>query len=591
MKSGYILQIFRQLRRNLIDKTKRTSLIWLVVPKLKVLGDFSSIDAKRKTILIVLQDGLRNEESILCYNIGEELVKRYNVIALFLHAGELIEDFYALGAIAVGPKKIPDSRLHDELAIKQIVDETQLEFALVNSLESSSVLPALAKHNIPTISFFHECEIESGSKEALIEMLFWSGEIVFPTHKAREKVVAKYPNLSVRNYPVIPNGCNCNSSGEIENIEISARLDMQKFDMANYVSQIEQLALMELDHVRQSELDIHEIAKSDLPKSDYYPDHLRYHSRNEVIRWYVRSWASCMGKPKLFPGFHPGIYREQHSGEVVGIDPLADYLRSGQPLGPWFSELITSEEEAKPLSTELRIGLHIHAYYPELFPEILHRLMQNRVRPDLLISVINEAARLTITSHLESYSGGAVDIRIVPNRGRDIGPFLTEFSDTLRNNYDLIGHLHTKKTADIADESIGKNWYYFLLENLLGGQKQMADIILGRMARDKDIMMVFPDDPYVVGWGKNFNIAETFLVKSGIKNLFQELYFPVGTMFWARPAGLKVLFDLHLGWEDYPEEPLPYDGSVLHALERLFGVLATSGGGSILLTNVSGSTR
>jgi lipopolysaccharide biosynthesis protein len=62
-------------------------------------------------------------------------------------------------------------------------------------------------------------------------------------------------------------------------------------------------------------------------------------------------------------------------------------------------------------------------------------------------------------------------------------------------------------------------------------------------------------------------------------------------MFWARPNGLKALFDLNLNWEDYPEEPLPYDGSLLHALERLFGVLVTNSGGSILLTNVPGITR
>ena len=34
------------------------------------------------------------------------------------------------------------------------------------------------------------------------------------------------------------------------------------------------------------------------------------------------------------------------------------------------------------------------------------------------------------------------------------------------------------------------------------------------------------------------------------------------------PAALAPLMGLNLGWEDYPDEPLPYDGSVLHALER-----------------------
>jgi lipopolysaccharide biosynthesis protein len=37
-----------------------------------------------------------------------------------------------------------------------------------------------------------------------------------------------------------------------------------------------------------------------------------------------------------------------------------------------------------------------------------------------------------------------VDIRIQPNRGRDIGPLLRVW-ETICQKYDLIGHLHTKK--------------------------------------------------------------------------------------------------------------------------------------------------
>ncbi len=119
----------------------------------------------------------------------------------------------------------------------------------------------------------------------------------------------------------------------------------------------------------------------------------------------------------------------------------------------------------------------------------------------------------------------------------------------------------------------------------------MADIILGKMAEDHNVMMVFPDDPFIVGWGKNFSFGEKLLSDMAIKYHDQELCFPIGTMFWARPRGLKALFKLNLNWEDYPEEPLPYDGSLLHAIERLFGVVAVSSGGSILLTHVPGRTR
>jgi rhamnosyltransferase len=43
--------------------------------------------------------------------------------------------------------------------------------------------------------------------------------------------------------------------------------------------------------------------------------------------------------------------------------------------------------------------------------------------------------------------------------------------------------------------------------------------------------------------------------------------FPVGTMFWYRPAALQPLFDLHLTSKDIPAEPVV--GSILFAIERL----------------------
>ena len=48
---------------------------------------------------------------------------------------------------------------------------------------------------------------------------------------------------------------------------------------------------------------------------------------------------------------------------------------------------------------------------------------------------------------------------------------------------------------------------------------------------------------------------------------------------------------LGLGWEQYPTEPLPYDGSVLHALERLFPLVTEQRGMRVVLTNVSGVSR
>jgi len=81
----------------------------------------------------------------------------------------------------------------------------------------------------------------------------------------------------------------------------------------------------------------------------------------------------------------------------------------------------------------------------------------------------------------------------------------------------------------------------------------------------------------LIGWEANFEFGKQAAHALGIAcELPQTPEFPVGTMFWARAAALQPL--LALPAEIVPAEPLPVDGSVLHALERLIPVIAASKG-------------
>jgi lipopolysaccharide biosynthesis protein len=119
----------------------------------------------------------------------------------------------------------------------------------------------------------------------------------------------------------------------------------------------------------------------------------------------------------------------------------------------------------------------------------------------------------------------------------------------------------------------------------------MMDRILGYMSRTPSIGMVFPDDPNVVGWDANKSFAASLAGRLGITELPEHFVFPVGNMFWARVDALKRFWLLDLDWNDYPDEPLPNDGSLLHALERLFPLGLKEGANQCALTNVSGMSR
>jgi len=367
------------------------------------------------------------------------------------------------------------------------------------------------------------------------------------------------------------------------------------FNMVSYVEQIEKLALDQSQRAAQECIDCVTIAENPhldvgflVGKRGIEP------GLDAAIRRFVRSWENGFFLRKPYPGFDPGVYSEDCGVRVLDSNPLAHYMRAGYPKGRWSYEVMDAsvDDSVSAALPSAPVALHLHIYYPELAPIIIERLSANEVRPDLFITVPSETLRTKVESICSAYDGKVVEIQCVPNRGRDIGAFLTAFGDRIIRNYEFVGHFHTKKTVEQADQAMGQIWFQFLLENLLGGRYKMADTILQKMAADPSIGLVFPDDPFVVGWSKNREPARRLALKMGLPEPRHTYFnFPVGTMFWARCSAIQSLFALNLQWNDYPEEPLPSDGTILHAIERLLPFVAEASFFKSALTHVSGVTR
>lgn len=364
------------------------------------------------------------------------------------------------------------------------------------------------------------------------------------------------------------------------------------FGMTAYLSRLRAVAHTAAEQVRQEKEDIDTILQAGAFDGDFAtPPHLRPLRVDQALRRYVRGWASGVDRRKPFSGFHPGIYLEQHGLKREGADPLAEYLRMGRPAGPWnFPVIVPGSEEVRALPD--RVALHLHVHYAEMLSELLAGLSQNRIRPDLFVSVTSEGVLDKVAAELERYPGNVAALRLVPNRGRNLGPLLTEFGSRIIENYEFVGHLHTKRTADVKDADMGRAWFRFLLENLLGGDSgAMADRIVSTMAKDHAIGMVFPDDPHVVGWTANRSFAEPLASRIGLGVLPEHFNFPVGAMFWARTQAIAPWVNPGFDWDDYPAEPLPYDGSLLHAIERLLPLVLPTIGLRQAVTSVEGVTR
>ena len=204
----------------------------------------------------------------------------------------------------------------------------------------------------------------------------------------------------------------------------------------------------------------------------------------------------------------------------------------------------------------------------------------------------SESGKKHVEERLAHFGIVCSEIHVAPSRGRDIGPLFTGFAHIFDAGYDVIGHVHGKKSVNL-DSQFANQWASFLYDNLLGGAVPMMETILNRMHADPTIGLVFPDDPHVVGWEENWSHAAELAERMGVMKFLHQgsINFPVGTMFWARSLALKPFCKLNLQWEDYPAEPLPDDGSMLHAMERLLPPACESQGFRTAVTHTRGVIR
>jgi glycosyltransferase involved in cell wall biosynthesis len=382
---------------------------------------------------------------------------------------------------------------------------------------------------------------------------------------------------------------------------MTRRLAERVFDMDRYVGELDSLGQRGRIPGRQHALDFTTIKNSPLFDRDVFLPPERFPvARDEAIKAYLAYWnavglsrntAGNANFRRPCAGFHPQIYA--HLNQVAeNVNPFADYIRKGHPEGPWQHDVIFPSPGSQRAPSALHVVLHGHFFYPELIDDFLERLARNSLRCDLILTTDTVEKAGILRQAAFSYKRGSLTIRCdLPNRGRNIGPFLHLLEEGAFKDYDLVGHIHGKRSL-AAGETMGDMWRDFLWQNLVGELFPMVDRIAEAFEQDSQLGLVFPDDPNLVGWDGNQDLATTLARKMGISaDLPPFSDFPVGAMFWSRTDALMPLLKLKLGWNQYPAEPVPYDGTILHALERLLPFVAMHSGYRFATTCIPGLSR
>jgi lipopolysaccharide biosynthesis protein len=207
----------------------------------------------------------------------------------------------------------------------------------------------------------------------------------------------------------------------------------------------------------------------------------------------------------------------------------------------------------------------VHAYYPELLPEMLEVLGSWRRPYELHVTA--PAARLDeIRGHV-GRAGIPAMLHAFANRGRDVLPFLRLARGFSAGGERLILKLHTKRSLHRGD---GEIWRRDLMGKLLAPES--AARIEDAMTADRSIGMVGPEG-HVLSlrsfWGSNRVRVNELAYRMGLAPVQPEnLAFVGGSMFWASTAALRPLLELDLDADDFEPEAGQVDGTLAHAVER-----------------------
>ena len=217
----------------------------------------------------------------------------------------------------------------------------------------------------------------------------------------------------------------------------------------------------------------------------------------------------------------------------------------------------------------LRTAAIVHCYYPDILPNLLNYLKNLPLSTHIYISTDTKEKQFQIHKQIESMGFSKIEIRILPNKGWDIAPFLTILSEIF-SQYEIICKIHVKKSVHI-EKYKSNYWCTILYESLLGSKQHVGELFQLFLDNPKLGIVAPPSLPYYsIDMGLNIRIIKNLLQKMNLNIPSTEaIDFPVGSMFWARSAALQPLLDLHLSFDDFDDtDPKQRDGTLAHAIER-----------------------
>jgi lipopolysaccharide biosynthesis protein len=216
----------------------------------------------------------------------------------------------------------------------------------------------------------------------------------------------------------------------------------------------------------------------------------------------------------------------------------------------------------------------IHLYYVDSWELFRQALDMMSIEFDLFITVSPTESNFASILHRDYPNA---HLLVVPNRGRDILPFLRVARELEKLGYKKVLKIHSKKSTHRTD---GQDWLSSMIRSLIPEDERIQSR-LKDLLEDPKTGIIGPKDQYIA-LKVNFEANGVHMtdILSGIYSsktshrILQveraEHGFFSGTMFWARLDALSPILRQDYSVTKFEKEQGQIDATFAHAMERVF---------------------
>ncbi len=247
--------------------------------------------------------------------------------------------------------------------------------------------------------------------------------------------------------------------------------------------------------------------------------------------------------------------------------------------------VISETEQPREVTEEVykNTAVAVNLYYKETLNYYFSYIKNIPKKIDIYIISSNEQ----IWGDIEKFAHLENNIFLLKkeNRGRDISSLLVTLKEIALNKK-YICFIHDKKEIRDEVKEDTKAWIDNLWGNTLKSSIYINNIL--NILQEEKVGVLVPPKPienkmiysYINLWDADFEMAKCLADKMNLNCDMNINKSPItlGTVFWCKTAALSKLWKMNWTYEDFPKEPLPLDGTINHAIERIISYVAQDAG-------------